>query len=41
MGKTDDFLVIQCIFELCLKPRFKEISHISCKRGYFYLSDCL
>ena len=42
MVKIDDFLVLHYIFsEICLKPRFTEINHISCKHGYIYLFDSL
>ena len=42
MVKTDDFSVLHYIFsEICLKPRFTEINHISCKHGYIYLFDSL
>ena len=38
MVKIDDFLVHYIFSEICLKPRFTEINHISCKHGYIYLS---
>ena len=42
MVKTDDFSVLHYIFsEICLKPRFTEINHISCKHGCIYLFDSL